>query len=131
MVVVIDNNIKQSFDARTDMKWVDVLNEVHNHFRKLSSEIQLVYHISKTGVMLYLADKNEWDKPMCQLQERIKAAWTCAVSMEIKNIVSGMCHEPMPQSVTDRGESRKHWELHIQVQVIKLIDRSGPGRTLP
>ena len=41
------------------------------------------------------------------------------------------CHEPMPQSMTDRGEPRKHWKLCIQDLVIKLKGQSGLGQTLP
>ena len=90
MVEVIDNNIKHSFDAWTNMEWVDILDEVHNHFGRPRAEVQLVYRFGDTGVMLYLADKSDWDKAMCQLRGRIKAAWTRAVSMEIRNIVSNM-----------------------------------------
>ena len=90
VVEVIDNNIKHAFDAQTDIDWVDLLDEVHNQFGKARAEVQLAYRIGETGVMSCLANKNDWDKALCQLRGRIKAARTRAVSMEIKNIVSGM-----------------------------------------
>ena len=90
VVVIIDNNIKHSFNAQTDMEWSDIIDEVHSYIRKPRAEIQLGYCFGETGVMTYLADKSDWDKAMCQLQGRIKAARTCAVSMEIKHIVSSM-----------------------------------------
>ena len=90
IVDVIDNNIKHAFDAWTDMEWDDFLDKVHDHFQEPHTEVQLVYCIGKTGAILYLADKTDWNKAMSQLQGRIKAAWTRAVSMEIKNTVSGV-----------------------------------------
>ena len=125
MVVVIDNNIKQSFDARTDMEWADVLDEARSHFGKPSSEIQMVYRIGETGVMSYLADKNDWDKAMCQLQERIKAAWTRAVSMEIKNIVSGM------HKLTTRKYSQFTAQVYARKWNERTWHRKGEGKTPP
>jgi hypothetical protein len=87
-VEVIDNNIKHALDAQTDMKWVDFVDKVHDQFGKPHAKVQLVYRIGDSGVMSYLAHKDDWDKAMEQLRGRIKAARTRAVSMEVKNMVS-------------------------------------------
>ena len=72
VVEVIDNNMKHSFDAQTNIEWVDVLDEVYSHFGMAHAEVQLVYHIGETGVMSYLVNRKDWDKARCQLRGRIR-----------------------------------------------------------
>ena len=65
MVEVIDKNIKQTFDAQTNIKWLDFQDKVLHRLEKASSEVQLVHCIGETGAMLYLAGESDWDIAMC------------------------------------------------------------------
>ena len=88
VVEVIDKNLKQTFDAQTNMAWLEFQDKVYSHLDKPHSDVQLVYCIGETGAMLYLANESDWDIAMCQLQGKIWAVQTCPVLMEIKNVVS-------------------------------------------
>lgn len=86
---VIDGNIRRTFEAQTNMKWLDFYKEAHKRFSKPHSEVELGYRIGdKTGAVSYLGCESEWDKALCQLREKVQAARTRPVSMDIKNIVS-------------------------------------------
>ena len=74
VVEVIDKNLKQIFDAQTDIEWLDFQDRVHSCLDKPHSEVQLVYRIGETGAMSYLANENDWDITMCQLRGKIRAA---------------------------------------------------------
>ena len=88
VVEVIDKNLKQMFDAQTDMEWLEFQDKVHSRLDKPHSNVQLVYRIGETGAMSYLANESDWDIAMCQLRGKIRAARTRPVLMEIRNVVS-------------------------------------------
>ena len=88
VVEVVDKNIKQTFDAQTNIEWLDFQDKVLHHLEKASSEVWLVHRIGETGAMLYLAGESDWDIAMCRLQGKIRSARTHPVSLEIKNVVS-------------------------------------------
>ena len=89
VVEVINNNLKHTFDTKTDMDWWDFQEEVHNCLEKPTSKVAIVYCIGETGAMLHLEGEANWKNAMCQLQGKIWTAWTHQVSMELKNKVSG------------------------------------------
>ena len=82
VVEVIDKNLKQIFDAQTDIEWLDFQDRVHSRLDKLHSKVQLVYRIGEMGAMSYLANENNWDIAMCQLRGKIRAVRTRPVLME-------------------------------------------------
>ena len=88
MVEVVDKNIKQTFDAQTNIEWLDFQDKVLHHLEKASSEVRLVHRIGETGAMSYLAGESDWDIAMCRLRGKIRSARTRPVSLEIKNVVS-------------------------------------------
>ena len=67
MVEVIDKNIKEPFDAQTDIEWLDFQDKVLHRLKKASSEVRLVHRIGEMGVMLYLAGESDWDVAMSRL----------------------------------------------------------------
>ncbi|KAH9011760.1 hypothetical protein EDB84DRAFT_1569547 [Lactarius hengduanensis] len=86
-VEVVDGKIKHTFNAQTDMKWRDFLEEVRRHFDRPCSEIQVGYRISgETGAMSYLASEYDWNNAIAQLLGKVRSARTRAVSMEVKNM---------------------------------------------
>ena len=54
VVEIINNNIKHTFDAKTDMDWWEFQEEVHNCLKKRNSEVAIVYRIGETGAMSHL-----------------------------------------------------------------------------
>jgi len=87
-VEVVNNNIKQTFNAQTDMKWRDFLNEVHQHLNSPRSEVQVGFRISGDGgPMLYLATEHDWNLAIAWLVGKAQAAQTRPASMEVKNMV--------------------------------------------
>ena len=88
-VEVINNNLKHTFDVKTNMDWWDFQEEVHNHLEKPTSRVAIVYRIGETGAMSHLEGEANWNKAMCWLQGKIRTVQTCPVLMEIKNKVSG------------------------------------------
>ena len=87
IVEVVNNNIKNPFDAQTDMEWLTFQDRAHSWFERPPSEVQLVYRIG-TGVMSYLAGEDDWDDAMCKLRGKIRVARSRQTSMEIRNVVS-------------------------------------------
>ncbi|KAI9436697.1 hypothetical protein H4582DRAFT_2078387 [Lactarius indigo] len=86
-VEVVDDNIKHTFNAHTDMKWHEFLDEVHRHFERLRSEVRVGYRISgDTGAMSYLSSEYDWNDALARLMGKVRSARTRAVSMEIKNM---------------------------------------------
>ncbi|KAI9428500.1 hypothetical protein H4582DRAFT_2091912 [Lactarius indigo] len=86
-VEVVDENIKHTFNAHTDMKWYEFLDEVHRHFEKPRSEVRVGFRISgDAGAMSYLASEYDWDDAIARLMGKVRSARTRAVSMEIKNM---------------------------------------------
>ena len=67
-VEVINNNIKHTFDAKTNMDWWEFQEEVHNRLKKRSSEVAIVYRIGETGAMSHLEGEADWDNAMCRLR---------------------------------------------------------------
>ncbi len=87
-VEVVDNNIRHTFTAQTDMKWEDFREEMHQYFDKTCGEVQVGFQISgEPSTMSYLESEDDWDDAVTRLVERMRAAWTRPVSMEIKNMV--------------------------------------------
>ncbi|KAI9431270.1 hypothetical protein H4582DRAFT_2085253 [Lactarius indigo] len=98
-IEVVDDHIKHTFTAQTDMKWKDFLNEVHQYFDAPRSEVKIAFRISgEPGTMSSLASEEEWTNAIVRLQEKVKSARTRAVSMEIKNM-----HESARTRVRARG----------------------------
>jgi hypothetical protein len=86
---VVNNGMKHDFDAQTDMEWLTFLDQAHSHFEMRCNEVlKLVYRIGEKGPMSKLEDKDNWDKAMCQLRQKIRAARSCQMSMEIRKVVS-------------------------------------------
>ena len=83
--MVDDDGMKHSFDAQTDTKWLDFLEEVQGCFKR--AQVQLGFRFEK-GALSYLVSKGDWDKAMCALRDKIQAACTRPVSMEVRDLVS-------------------------------------------
>ena len=86
MEVIDDDNVKSSFDAHMNTKWLDFLEEVQSCFKR--PQVQLGFRFDK-GALSYLVSKGDWDKAMCALRDKIRAARTRPVSMEVRGLVSG------------------------------------------
>ncbi|KAI9432510.1 hypothetical protein H4582DRAFT_2061704 [Lactarius indigo] len=86
-VDVVDENIRHTFNAHTDMKWYEFLDEVYRHFERPRSEVRVGFRISgDAGAMSYLASENDWNNAVARLLGKVRSAQTRAVSMEIKNM---------------------------------------------
>ncbi|KAH9056713.1 hypothetical protein EDB87DRAFT_1686958 [Lactarius vividus] len=86
-VEVVDDNIKHTFNAHTDMKWYEFLDEVHRHFERPRSEVHVAFRISgDAGAMSYLASEYDWNDAIAWLLGKVWSTWMRAVSMEIKNM---------------------------------------------
>ncbi|KAI9431984.1 hypothetical protein H4582DRAFT_2084258 [Lactarius indigo] len=86
-VEVVDDNIKHTFNAHTDMRWYEFLDEVHRHFDRPRSEVRVGFRISgDAGAMSYLASEYDWNDALARLLGKVRSAWTRVVSMEIKNM---------------------------------------------
>lgn len=88
-VNVVDSHVRHKFEKQTNTKWLEIFAEVQIHLNRPPSDLCLGIQISgETGGMTYDTCELEWDDCLILLQERILAARTCAVSIEIKNLVS-------------------------------------------
>ena len=71
------------------MRWLELFAEVQIRLNRPPSDIRLGIRISgETGGMTCVTCELEWDQCLTLLRERILAARTRAVSIEIKNLVS-------------------------------------------
>ncbi|KAH9060642.1 hypothetical protein EDB87DRAFT_1576783 [Lactarius vividus] len=67
-IEVNDDNIKHTFNAHTDMKWYEFLDEVHRHFERPRSEVHVAFRISgDAGAMSYLASEYDWNDAIAWL----------------------------------------------------------------
>ncbi|KAI9439132.1 hypothetical protein H4582DRAFT_2056971 [Lactarius indigo] len=110
-VDVVDENIRHTFNAHTDMKWYEFLDEVYQHFERPRSEVRVGFRISgDAGVMSYLVSENDWNNAVARLLGKVRSARTRAVSMEIKNM------QPSTTSKahgTKKGKEKRHREDDI------------------
>ncbi|KAI9429240.1 hypothetical protein H4582DRAFT_2089715 [Lactarius indigo] len=104
-IEVVDDNIKHTFNAHTNMKWYNFLDKVHWHFDRPHSEVCVGFQISgDAGAMSYLASEYDWDDMLAWLLGKVKSTRTHAVSMEIKNM--------QPSTVSKTHGSKKGKEKH-------------------
>lgn len=88
-VNVVDSYVRHKFEKQTNTKWLEIFAEVQICLNRPPSDLCLGIQISgETGGMTYVTCELEWDDCLILLQERILAARTRAVSIEIKNLVS-------------------------------------------
>ncbi|KAH9038163.1 hypothetical protein EDB84DRAFT_1560452 [Lactarius hengduanensis] len=141
-VEVVDGKIKHTFNAQTDMKWHDFLEEVRRHFDRPCSEIQVGYRISgETGAMSYLASEYDWNNAIAQLLGKVRSARTRAVSMEVKNMhESARARASKAHGPKGKGKHRREDDippeptldmldhlLHLQ-QHLLCQEHSRPGK---
>jgi hypothetical protein len=89
MVEVTSDKIKHSFSADTSMSWNDFTKRAYERFREGSDDVRLGYRITgDTRAMSYLGCGYDWNFAMGHLKERVIAARTRPVGMELKNMVS-------------------------------------------
>ncbi|KAH9016711.1 hypothetical protein EDB84DRAFT_1443040 [Lactarius hengduanensis] len=79
-VEVVDGKIKHTFNAQTDMKWRNFLEEVRLRYKWGTGSV------GETGAMSYLASEYDWNNAIAQLLGKVRSARTRAVSMEVKNM---------------------------------------------
>ena len=89
MVQINDAYIQQTFQARMDMSWEDFSDIAYDQFRKPHDDILMGYKFAgDSGGVTELTSEPEWDNAIVRMIEKIKSACTCAVAMELKNLVS-------------------------------------------
>ena len=101
------------FTAQTDTTWEEFLNSVYNHLSGPRSDVQLGFWLGETGTMLCLASEQDWAITINQLCARVRSAQTCAVSMEIKNVVSHL-------------HTMKEWSAYLQTLAAQISTQEGP-----
>jgi hypothetical protein len=81
--------VRRSFSAHTNMTWMEFVNKAHQHFDVPRAEVSLGYRLNgDTRMMSYLSCESEWNAALARLKEKVLAARTRAVTMELKNMVS-------------------------------------------
>ncbi|KAH9066338.1 hypothetical protein EDB87DRAFT_1679081 [Lactarius vividus] len=110
-VEVVDDNIKHTFNAQTDMKWYEFLDVVHRHFERPRSEVRVAFWISgDAGAMSYLASEYDWNDAIARLLGKVRSARMRVVSMEIKNMQPSTT---LKAHGTKRGKEKRRREDDI------------------
>jgi len=67
-VDVVDNNVKHTFTAHTDMEWHVFSEETHRYIASPCSEVLLGFRLSgNTGAMSYIRSEEDWARAVVQL----------------------------------------------------------------
>ena len=73
------------------MSWLDFQDEVLQHFAGWLDDVSIGYQFGgEAGPVMPVDCEANWKNAIAQLQDKLLGAWTCAVSMEVKNLVSNM-----------------------------------------
>jgi hypothetical protein len=89
MVHVDEDHVRRTFSAHTNMTWEDFGGRVQKQFDRPRDKVHLGFCISGDArVMSDLACESDWDRALARVKEKILAARTRAVTMEIKDMVS-------------------------------------------
>jgi len=100
-VQVVNDKTKHTFDARTDMVWDEFAERAYSHFDKPHNNVRLGYRVSgDTSAMSQLTCANDWEHALDRVKERVIAARTRAVGMELKDMVSGRLFEMEKKKLT-------------------------------
>ncbi|KAH9007442.1 hypothetical protein EDB84DRAFT_1447515 [Lactarius hengduanensis] len=84
---VLNDHIKYSFTAQTDMTWPMFREEVHHLLDMPDSEVRIVFRIVlEGGGWSELASESDWESSVTRLVAKIRSARTRAVSAEVKNM---------------------------------------------
>jgi hypothetical protein len=96
MVYINEDSVRRTFSARTNMTWEDFVSMAKKQFDRSHDEVRLGYCVSGGArTMSDLTCESHWDMALVHIRERIQAARTRAVTMEIKDLVS--CTGRYPQ----------------------------------
>lgn len=90
MVEVTDDQVMHVFTAHTNMSWQDFDEKAHGHFNKARDGVCLGYRLNgDTRAMSELSCEYHWTTALSRVRDRCIAARTRAVTMELRNMVSG------------------------------------------
>ena len=90
VVDVTDDCMKNTFIAQTNMTWDNFTEKVYQCINKPHDDVHMVYCIrGDPHTMAYLNCEYEWNTVLCSMREKVLAVWTHAVSLKVKNMVSG------------------------------------------
>ena len=90
VVDVTNDRMRNTFIAQTNMTWDNFTEKVYQCIDKPHDDVHMVYRISgDPHVMAYLNCEYEWNTVLHSMREKVQAARTRAVSLEVKNMVSG------------------------------------------
>ncbi|KAI0288225.1 hypothetical protein BC826DRAFT_1107919 [Russula brevipes] len=104
MVEVTDDHTRNTFEAHTDMVWREFIEEAHGHINKPREDVRFGYRVrGESRPMSYLTCESEWKVALDHMKERVLAARTRAVCMELKNM-----HESAKKaSYTKKGKGKR------------------------
>ena len=90
---VIDDRVKHTFAAQSDMSWLNFQDDVLEHFTRQHDDVSIGYWFGgEAGPVLPVDCEADWKITIAWLQDKLLGAQMCAVSMEVKNLVSNMIH---------------------------------------
>jgi hypothetical protein len=88
-VEVTDDKMKQVFIANTGMSWSDFMKSAYERFNNAPDDIRLGYRIrGDMRAMSHLSCEYDWGLALENIKERVNAARTRAVGVELRNVVS-------------------------------------------
>ncbi|KAF8273751.1 hypothetical protein EI94DRAFT_1696663 [Lactarius quietus] len=109
-VVVTENQVKRIFNGRTDMGWYSFSDMACDHLSQPHDQVVLGYKLTgDTGGMTELTCEPQWKKAMVRMRERIIASRMCAVTMELKNLITHLfaAHDRKRDQGAHQGKEKR------------------------
>ena len=112
-VDVVSGDAKRSFTADTDIPWDEFRNRIMRYLENSADEVRLSCKIyGDNSRASLLNDHHDFKAAMDRVCHRAQNARTREISLEIKNIVSRIPVNAIPQLISVKGQTQKGEKMH-------------------